>query len=159
MTKQKQQDNPKFSFLFGGENYSYYQYKVQTEQASKSTPHPLYKIVAGSLGSEAKSMLVKTNHLHPNQNVFMYIVLENHHLWSVLYIIHLFFILKQLYFLTHLETVLCPQPGYIELIYKAVYLPYFSVDKQKHGLTKWHLFFMMLSGLFSLYIISQFWGK
>ena len=35
MTKQKQQDNPKFSFLFGGENYSYYQYKVQTEQASK----------------------------------------------------------------------------------------------------------------------------
>jgi calcium homeostasis ER protein len=35
MTKQKQQDNPKFSFLFGGEHYSYYQYKVQTEQASK----------------------------------------------------------------------------------------------------------------------------
>ena len=35
MTKQKQQDNPKFSFLFGGENYNYYQYKVQTEQASK----------------------------------------------------------------------------------------------------------------------------
>lgn len=33
MTKQKQQDNQKFSFLFGGENYSYYQYKVQTEQA------------------------------------------------------------------------------------------------------------------------------
>ncbi|KAL4236438.1 hypothetical protein ACF0H5_004823 [Mactra antiquata] len=33
MTKQKQQDNPKFSFLFGGEHYSYYQYKVQTEQA------------------------------------------------------------------------------------------------------------------------------
>ena len=38
MTKQKQQDNPKFSFLFGGEYYNYYQYKVQTEQASKY-PH------------------------------------------------------------------------------------------------------------------------
>lgn len=33
MTKQKQHDNPKFSFLFGGEHYCYYQYKVQTEQA------------------------------------------------------------------------------------------------------------------------------
>ncbi|KAH3773575.1 hypothetical protein DPMN_174937, partial [Dreissena polymorpha] len=33
MTKQKQQDNPKFSFLFGGEHYAYYQYKVHAEQA------------------------------------------------------------------------------------------------------------------------------
>ena len=43
MTKQKQQDNPKFSFLFGGENYSYYQYKVQTEQASKFCWLPYHK--------------------------------------------------------------------------------------------------------------------
>lgn len=35
MTKQKQKDNPKFSFLFGGEHFNYYQYKVTTEQASK----------------------------------------------------------------------------------------------------------------------------
>ena len=35
MTKQKQRDNPKFSFLFGGENFNYYQYKVTTEQASE----------------------------------------------------------------------------------------------------------------------------
>lgn len=35
MTKNKQKDNPKFSFLFGGEYFNYYQYKVTTEQASK----------------------------------------------------------------------------------------------------------------------------
>ncbi|XP_014681782.1 PREDICTED: calcium homeostasis endoplasmic reticulum protein-like [Priapulus caudatus] len=33
MTKTKQKDNPKFSFLFGGEYFNYYQYKVTTEQA------------------------------------------------------------------------------------------------------------------------------
>jgi calcium homeostasis ER protein len=35
MTKNKQKGNPKFSFLFGGEHFNYYQYKVTTEQASK----------------------------------------------------------------------------------------------------------------------------
>jgi len=35
MTKQKQQDNPKFSFLFSGEYYNYYQYRVSTEQAGQ----------------------------------------------------------------------------------------------------------------------------
>lgn len=34
MTKNKQKDNPKFGFLFGGEYFNYYQYKVTTEQAS-----------------------------------------------------------------------------------------------------------------------------
>ena len=38
MTKQKQKDNPKFSFLFGGEFFNYYQYRVTTEQASKYNP-------------------------------------------------------------------------------------------------------------------------
>ncbi|KAG1668399.1 Calcium homeostasis endoplasmic reticulum protein [Nymphon striatum] len=33
MTKNKQKDNKKFSFLFGGEFFNYYQYKVTTEQA------------------------------------------------------------------------------------------------------------------------------
>jgi len=32
MTKTKQKDNPKFSFLFGGEYYNYYMYKVHAEQ-------------------------------------------------------------------------------------------------------------------------------
>ena len=41
MTKNKQKNNPKFSFLFGGEHYHYYNYKVNTEQAilrQKSQP-------------------------------------------------------------------------------------------------------------------------
>ena len=29
MTKTKQKDNPKFGFLFGGEHYGYYTYKVR----------------------------------------------------------------------------------------------------------------------------------
>lgn len=33
MTKNKQKNNPKFSFLYGGEYFNYYQYKVTTEQA------------------------------------------------------------------------------------------------------------------------------
>ena len=33
MTKTKQRDNPKFSFLYGGEHYHYYTYKVNAEQA------------------------------------------------------------------------------------------------------------------------------
>ncbi|XP_021925651.1 calcium homeostasis endoplasmic reticulum protein isoform X2 [Zootermopsis nevadensis] len=33
MTKNKQKSNPKFGFLFGGEHFNYYQYKVTTEQA------------------------------------------------------------------------------------------------------------------------------
>lgn len=35
MTKNKQKNNPKFSFLYGGDYFNYYQYKVTTEQASK----------------------------------------------------------------------------------------------------------------------------
>ena len=54
MTKQKQQDNPKFSFLFGGENYNYYQYKVQTEQASK---------LSDQLGQKEKVCFRLPNHI------------------------------------------------------------------------------------------------
>lgn len=35
MTKTKQKGNPKFQFLYGGEYFNYYQYKVTTEQASE----------------------------------------------------------------------------------------------------------------------------
>ena len=35
MTKSKQKDNPRFSFLFGGEGYDYYTYRVTTEQVIK----------------------------------------------------------------------------------------------------------------------------
>ena len=34
MTKTKQKDNPKFSFLFGGEFYHYYTYKVKISDES-----------------------------------------------------------------------------------------------------------------------------
>lgn len=35
MTKSKQENNPKFAFLYGGEHFNYYQYKVAAEQACK----------------------------------------------------------------------------------------------------------------------------
>lgn len=35
MTMEKQRDNPKFFFLFGGELNVYYKWKVATEQAGK----------------------------------------------------------------------------------------------------------------------------
>ncbi|ESP02448.1 hypothetical protein LOTGIDRAFT_95622, partial [Lottia gigantea] len=35
MTKSKQKDNPRFQFLFGGEFFNYYQYKVTSEQAEQ----------------------------------------------------------------------------------------------------------------------------
>ncbi|CAE1284660.1 CHERP [Acanthosepion pharaonis] len=44
MTKQKQKDNAKFSFLFGGEYYQYYQYKVNAERSGKS--HPFQEVPA-----------------------------------------------------------------------------------------------------------------
>lgn len=35
ITKQKQQNNPKFEFLYGGEHAAYYQYRVAAEQNCK----------------------------------------------------------------------------------------------------------------------------
>lgn len=45
MTKSKQKGNPKFQFLYGGEFYNYYQYKVTTEQASMYTKYSIYTLV------------------------------------------------------------------------------------------------------------------
>lgn len=47
MTKAKQKGNPKFGFLFGGEYYNYYTYRVNAEQAilrlkSQQTPQVGY---------------------------------------------------------------------------------------------------------------------
>ena len=36
MTKNKQKNNPKFSFLFGGKYFAYYKYKLASEQQSNS---------------------------------------------------------------------------------------------------------------------------
>lgn len=38
MTKNKQKGNPKFQFLYGGEFFNYYQYKVQAEQTAMTKP-------------------------------------------------------------------------------------------------------------------------
>jgi len=35
MTKDKQKNNPKFAFLFGGQHFNYYQYRLTTEQQRK----------------------------------------------------------------------------------------------------------------------------
>lgn len=35
MTMEKQKDNPKFSFLFGGEYFGYYKYKLAIEQQQR----------------------------------------------------------------------------------------------------------------------------
>lgn len=43
ITKAKQQGNPKFGFLFGGDYYQYYQWRVNSEQASKPYIHQVYK--------------------------------------------------------------------------------------------------------------------
>lgn len=40
MTMEKQKDNPKFSFLFGGEFYSYYRCKLALEQQQRKCPGP-----------------------------------------------------------------------------------------------------------------------
>ena len=39
MTMEKQRDNPKFNFLFGGESHAYYQWRVGQEQASLYAQH------------------------------------------------------------------------------------------------------------------------
>ena len=63
MTKNKQKDNPKFSFLFGGEYFNYYQYKVTTEQASKWEKNPLtattIEIHKGQCSREERGMRLK----------------------------------------------------------------------------------------------------
>lgn len=63
MTKNKQKGNPKFGFLFGGEHFNYYQYKVTTEQAilkqkSVSNPNvgsgpPLNSLIMGGPGVQS----------------------------------------------------------------------------------------------------------
>lgn len=56
MTKSKQENNPKFAFLFGGQYFNYYTYKVTTEQQlqrqraakeASNAPRPLMEIDLG----------------------------------------------------------------------------------------------------------------
>lgn len=59
MTKNKQKGNPKFDFLFGGEYYPYYRYKVNNEQACKY-----------STSSEERNLLscLLCNYVHLDMN-------------------------------------------------------------------------------------------
>ncbi|KAM4710088.1 calcium homeostasis endoplasmic reticulum protein isoform 2-T2 [Discoglossus pictus] len=45
MTMEKQKENPKFSFLFGGEFYNYYQYKLAMEQQQCKSPCPAHAML------------------------------------------------------------------------------------------------------------------
>ena len=63
MTKSKQENNPKFAFLFGGQYFNYYTYKVTTEQqllrhkaakeANSGGPRPLMEIDLTKIGGPA----------------------------------------------------------------------------------------------------------
>ncbi|XP_077499620.1 SR-related CTD associated factor 6 isoform X3 [Amblyomma americanum] len=48
MTKQKQKDNPKFSFLFGGEYYAYYKHQVATQQNSMKAKDDVPPVATGA---------------------------------------------------------------------------------------------------------------
>ena len=57
----KQRDNPKFSFLFGGEHYNYYKWKVAQEELAKAPTgiftylfYCIYKITCLNVSVEAK---------------------------------------------------------------------------------------------------------
>lgn len=46
MTKEKQKGNPKFAFLFGGEYYNYYRWKVSFEIGKFNVPSTLNVLIA-----------------------------------------------------------------------------------------------------------------
>lgn len=63
MTMEKQKDNPKFSFLFGGEFYSYYKCKLALEQQQREfslalRPPPKRFLSDSSSGSAANCLLL-----------------------------------------------------------------------------------------------------
>ena len=66
MTKTKQTDNPKFSFLFGGEFYHYYTYKVGISVTHGSAQQAI------SIGEH-----IRTSKRHKNFLLPVYIVCEH----------------------------------------------------------------------------------
>lgn len=63
MTKNKQKGNPKFGFLFGGDHFNYYQYKVTTEQAilkakaARENAQPINSQSQLSVGANTQTVL------------------------------------------------------------------------------------------------------
>ncbi|GIY43811.1 calcium homeostasis endoplasmic reticulum protein [Caerostris extrusa] len=71
MTKQKQKDNPKFSFLFGGNYFHYYQYRVTTEQAilkQKQRMEQQQAIVQQAINRQSIQTAPWQQHLHQIQD-------------------------------------------------------------------------------------------
>ena len=63
MTMEKQKDNPKFSFLFGGEFYSYYKCKLALEQQQRESspalgPPPLALPFSDSISGSTTKRLI-----------------------------------------------------------------------------------------------------
>lgn len=63
MTMEKQKDNPKFSFLFGGEFYSYYKCKLALEQQQRESsalgpPPPTIPFSDSSAASATNRLLL-----------------------------------------------------------------------------------------------------
>uniref|UniRef100_A0A3Q0SNT1 Calcium homeostasis endoplasmic reticulum protein n=1 Tax=Amphilophus citrinellus TaxID=61819 RepID=A0A3Q0SNT1_AMPCI len=57
MTMEKQKDNPKFSFLFGGEYFSYYKYKLAMEQQQHSLLFSMFFFSAEIYNPGAKDVV------------------------------------------------------------------------------------------------------
>ena len=70
MTKDKQKNNPKFAFLFGGQHYNYYQYKLTTEQQSMFWIYNVYKMIVFVCAVSVKILSVK--------NLIVIVLLEQH---------------------------------------------------------------------------------
>ncbi|XP_054710989.1 calcium homeostasis endoplasmic reticulum protein-like [Uloborus diversus] len=71
MTKQKQKYNPKFSFLFGGSYFHYYQYRVTTEQAilkQKERSLEQQAIVQQALNRQSIQTAPWQQHIHQLQD-------------------------------------------------------------------------------------------
>ena len=61
MTKQKQRDNPKFQFLFGGDFFDYYSYRVAAEQTMHQQQACDATIAHREIGRENESERIKMN--------------------------------------------------------------------------------------------------
>ncbi len=77
MTKVKQQGNPKFSFLYGGDYYQYYQHKLQQFQNSHSQPQ------ANPQQTQSQSNPPSLMSLNNNQQQGSPAIPANPQIWSI----------------------------------------------------------------------------
>ena len=69
MTKDKQRDNPRFYFLFGGEFFNYYQYRVTTEQAIQRKQQEMQHIMNQQMMGSAPTGPPPQQHIWQNNGV------------------------------------------------------------------------------------------